>query len=71
MNIISWGSSIILLIHPSIIFLGFGMIIWILYPIIEAAGQTVIKSIVPFECQGRVFGFASSVESFANPLPSF
>lgn len=47
------------------------MIIWILYPIIEAAGQTVIKSIVPFECQGRVFGFASSVESFANPLPSF
>lgn len=40
-------------------------------PIAEAAEQTVIQKIVPFERQGRVFGFASSVESAASPITTF
>mgnify|MGYP007130850421 CR=1 FL=1 len=32
-------------------------------PLIEAAEQTVIRRVVPFEKQGRVFGFAQAVEA--------
>ena len=72
LNIISWGSCIIFPIQPSVILLGFGMVIWmLLFPIVEAAEQTVIQSVVPFERQGRVFGFASSIESFASPITVF
>jgi len=42
-----------------------------LMPIAEAAEQTIIQRVVPFEKQGRVFGFAASVESAAAPLSSF
>lgn len=42
-----------------------------LMPIAEAAEQTIVQRVVPFEKQGRVFGFAASAESAAAPLSSF
>ena len=71
-NIISWLVCIIFPIQASVILLGIGMITWMfIYPIVEAAEQTVIQTVTPFERQGRVFGFASSVESFASPITVF
>ena len=40
-------------------------------PMAEAAEQTIIQRVVPFATQGRVFGFAASVESAATPLSAF
>ena len=40
-------------------------------PLIEVAEQTVIQRVVPFEKQGRVFGFAQAVEASAAPLTTF
>ena len=37
----------------------------------SAAEQTVLQRVVPFERQGRVFGFAQSVEQAASPLTAF
>jgi len=48
--------------------------IWVymcLVPYAEAAEQTVIQRVVPLKQQGRVFGFAQSVESAAAPLTAF
>jgi len=42
-----------------------------LMPIAEAAEQTIIQRVVPYETQGRVFGFAASVESAASPISAF
>lgn len=42
-----------------------------LMPGAEAAEQTVIQRVVPFERQGRVFGFAQSVEAAAMPVTAF
>ena len=42
-----------------------------LMPFIEAAEQTVLQKVVPSERQGRVFGFAQSVEQAASPLTAF
>lgn len=48
--------------------------IWLfmaLMPVIEAAEQTVIQRVVPFEKQGRVFGLAMTLEASAAPLVAF
>ncbi|MGV8881685.1 MAG: MFS transporter [Rhodoglobus sp.] len=48
--------------------------IWLymmLIPAVEAAEQTVIQKVVPFETQGRVFGFAAAFESAAAPITAF
>jgi DHA3 family multidrug efflux protein-like MFS transporter len=42
-----------------------------LMPYVEAAEQTVLQKVVPLERQGRVFGFAQSVEQSASPLTAF
>ncbi|MGZ8803774.1 MAG: MFS transporter, partial [Microbacterium sp.] len=42
-----------------------------LMPIAEASEQTIIQRVVPYEKQGRVFGFAASVESAAAPISAF
>jgi len=42
-----------------------------LMPIAEASEQTIIQRVVPFDKQGRVFGFAASVESAAAPVSAF
>lgn len=39
-----------------------------LIPIIEATEQTIIQRVVPLKRQGRVFGFAMSVETAAAPI---
>lgn len=40
-------------------------------PAAEAAEQTIIQRVVPFDRQGRVFGFAASVESASTPIAAF
>jgi DHA3 family multidrug efflux protein-like MFS transporter len=39
-------------------------------PAVEAAEQTVIQRVVPYETQGRVFGFAMTFEAAAAPITS-
>ncbi len=43
----------------------------VIIPLIEAAEQTVIQRVVPFEKQGRVFGFAQMMEAAAAPVTAF
>lgn len=43
----------------------------VLIPFAEAAEQTVIQRVVPYERQGRVFGFAQAFESAAAPVTAF
>lgn len=40
-------------------------------PAAEASEQTILQRVVPFERQGRVFGFAQSLESAATPVSAF
>lgn len=40
-------------------------------PIAEAAEQTILQRVVPFEKQGRVFGLAQSFESALAPVAAF
>ena len=47
------------------------MVFMLLMPFAEAAEQTVLQRVVPYERQGRVFGFAQSVEQAASPLTAF
>ncbi|WP_238335088.1 hypothetical protein [Kribbella amoyensis] len=39
-----------------------------LMPAVEAAEQTVIQRVVPYEKQGRVFGFAMTFEAASAPI---
>ena len=43
----------------------------LIVPFAEAAEQTVLQRVVPYERQGRVFGFAQSVEQAASPFTAF
>jgi DHA3 family multidrug efflux protein-like MFS transporter len=71
-NMILWIVSIIFPLQASIILLAGGMFIYMsLIPYIEASEQTILQRVVPFERQGRVFGFAQSVEQSASPLTAF
>lgn len=71
-NIVIWVISSVFTIQPSIILLCVGMFIYIsVVPFIEAAEHTIIQKVVPLERQGRVFGFAQSVEMSASPLTTF
>ena len=59
-------------IQSSIVLLAIGMFIWMLIgPYAEAAEHTTLQKVVPLERQGRVFGFAQSVEQAAAPLTAF
>ncbi len=40
-------------------------------PFIEATEHTIIQKVVPLERQGRVFGFAQSIETAASPITAF
>jgi MFS transporter, DHA3 family, multidrug efflux protein len=71
-NITIWIISAVFTIQPSIILLSVGMLIYIsVVPFIEASEQTILQKVVPQERQGRVFGFAHSVEQSASPLTTF
>lgn len=71
-NVCIWIISSVFTIQPSILLLCIGMFIYIsVVPFIEAAEHTIIQKVVPVERQGRVFGFAQSVELSASPLTTF
>jgi len=71
-NLITWSVCCIFTIQPSIWLLAGGVFIWMLLgPFAEAAEQTTLQKVVPLERQGRVFGFAQSVEMAASPLTAF
>jgi DHA3 family multidrug efflux protein-like MFS transporter len=58
--------------RASIVPLVIGMLVWLsLVPVIEAAEQTVLQQAIPYERQGRVFGFAQLVENAAAPITAF
>lgn len=70
--IIIWLNAIFFAIQPSIILLSVGISIWLsLFPIIQAAEQTIIQKVVPQNHQGRVFGFSRSLEQSIAPLTAF
>jgi DHA3 family multidrug efflux protein-like MFS transporter len=71
-NMLMWGVSILFPIQASIALLFIGALIYMmLFPFIEAAEQTILQKVVPPERQGRVFGFAQSVEQAASPITAF
>ena len=70
--LIEWVVAAVFTIQSSIPLLAVGCFIWMfLGPYAEAAEQTALQKVVPFERQGRVFGFAQSVEQAASPLTAF
>lgn len=71
-NVITWTTCIFFTIQSSIILLAIGFFVWMLLsPYAEAAEHTTLQKVVPMERQGRVFGFAQSVEQAASPLTAF
>jgi MFS transporter, DHA3 family, multidrug efflux protein len=71
-NVVLWSVTTLFAVRSSIVLLAIGMAIYmLLIPFAEAAEQTVLQQVVPFERQGRVFGFAQSVEQAASPLTAF
>jgi MFS transporter, DHA3 family, multidrug efflux protein len=71
-NIVMWTIAIFFTIQASIVLLAVGLFIYLcLIPVVEAAEQTIIQAVIPLERQGRVFGFAQSVEQAASPLTAF
>ena len=71
-NLISWTAAALFTVQSSIVLLGMGCFLWMLLgPYAEAAEHTTLQKVVPFERQGRVFGFAQSVEQAASPLTAF
>jgi len=71
-NVAMWTICIFFTIQSSVVLLAVGMFFWLcLGPVVEAAEQTVLQRVIPFERQGRVFGFAQSVEQAASPVTAF
>ena len=71
-NIVMWSICSVFTLQASIVLLGIGMFVWLcLIPAVEAAEQTILQKVVPPERQGRVFGFAQSVEQAASPITAF
>ena len=67
-----WIIAAFFTIQSSIPLLAIGCFLWLfLGPYAEAAEQTALQKVVPYERQGRVFGFAQSVELAASPLTAF
>lgn len=71
-NLAVWSVSAVFTIQSSVVLLAAGCFVWLfLGPYAEAAEHTTMQKVVPFERQGRVFGFAQSVEQAASPLTAF
>ena len=68
-NVCIWLASALFAIQSSVVLLTAGMLIYMtLVPYIEASERMILQRLVPQERQGRVFGFAQSVELAASPL---
>ena len=71
-NVAMWTICVLFPIRSSIALLTIGFTIYtVLIPVVEAAEQTVLQKVVPFAEQGRVFGFAQSLETVASPVSTF
>lgn len=71
-NLVSWAAAAAFTLQSSVPLLAAGCFLFMLFgPVAEAAEQTILQKVVPFERQGRIFGFAQSVESAASPLTAF
>lgn len=71
-NVITWAIACVFTIQASVLLLALGCVFWMFFgPYAEAAEQTTLQKVVPYERQGRVFGFAQSAEQSAAPLTAF
>ena len=71
-NMAMWSACCVFALQPSVVLLTAGMFVWLsLIPAVEAAEQTILQKVVSPERQGRVFGFAQSVEQSASPIIAF
>lgn len=71
-NIAMWSICSVFTLQASVVLLAIGMFVWLcLIPAVEAAEQTILQKVVEPERQGRVFGFAQSVEQAASPITAF
>ncbi|MFM7379188.1 MAG: MFS transporter [Erythrobacter sp.] len=71
-NLVTWTAASLFTVQASIVLLAAGCAVWMFFgPFAEAAEQTTLQRVVPYERQGRVFGFAQSVEQAASPLTAF
>lgn len=71
-NLVTWAVCCVFTIQSSFWLLAAGCFVWMLLgPFAEAAEHTTLQKVVPLERQGRVFGFAQSVEQAASPLTAF
>jgi DHA3 family multidrug efflux protein-like MFS transporter len=71
-NIAMWSICSVFTLQASIVLLAIGMFVWLcLIPAVEAAEQTILQKVVEPERQGRVFGFAQSLEQAASPVTAF
>lgn len=71
-NLVNWSVCSVFALRSSIALLAVCMLVWLtLIPVIEAAEQTVLQQAIPFERQGRVFGFAQMIENAASPVTAF
>jgi DHA3 family multidrug efflux protein-like MFS transporter len=71
-NLAIWATCCVFPLRSSIVLLAVALVVWLaLIPVIEAGEQTVLQRSIPFERQGRVFGFAQLVENAATPLTAF
>jgi DHA3 family multidrug efflux protein-like MFS transporter len=71
-NVVMWTVTILFPLRFEVLPLVIGFFIYLtLAPIAEASEQTIVQKVVPFEEQGRVFGFAQTVETSAAPVTAF
>ncbi|GAA1620039.1 MFS transporter [Actinoplanes couchii] len=71
-NLVLWAIIMVFPLWASIYPMAVGMYLYmLLVPYAEAAEQTIMQRVVPYERQGRVFGLAQSVEQAASPLTAF
>jgi DHA3 family multidrug efflux protein-like MFS transporter len=71
-NLAMWTICIGFTLRESIWLLAAGILGYMaLIPVAEAAEQTVLQKVVPYETQGRVFGLAQAVEVAAAPVSAF
>jgi MFS transporter, DHA3 family, multidrug efflux protein len=71
-NGVMWTITLLFPLQASIVPLAIGMFIYLcLIPVVEASEQTILQKAIPAERQGRVFGFAQSVEQAASPITAF
>ncbi|HQE32443.1 MAG TPA: MFS transporter [Propionibacteriaceae bacterium] len=71
-NVAMWAIGMTFTLRESIWPLAIGIFFYMcLIPVAEAAEQTVLQKVVPYEKQGRVFGFAQSIEVAAAPITAF